>query len=101
MAEDDAPRFLVEATVPQGVLSERRKAGLVEEATKTVPQVMPSTRSTSRMCPLPLSRPRRARHGPRPAAGFTATGGQRRRTGIEVGRSSALEPTWSVNSPGS
>ncbi|WP_217242273.1 tautomerase family protein [Streptomyces sp. AC555_RSS877] len=35
-AEDDAPRFLVEVTVPQGALSERRKAGLVEEATKTV-----------------------------------------------------------------
>jgi phenylpyruvate tautomerase PptA (4-oxalocrotonate tautomerase family) len=35
-AEDDAPRFLVEVTVPQGALSERRKAGLIEEATKTV-----------------------------------------------------------------
>ncbi|KUM76204.1 tautomerase family protein [Streptomyces curacoi] len=35
-AEDDAPRFLVEVTVPQGALSERRKAGLVEEATNTV-----------------------------------------------------------------
>ncbi|MFF5924348.1 4-oxalocrotonate tautomerase family protein [Streptomyces flavochromogenes] len=35
-AEDDAPRFLVEVTVPQGALSERRKAGLVEEATATV-----------------------------------------------------------------
>ncbi|MEU0404934.1 tautomerase family protein [Streptomyces sp. NPDC006197] len=35
-AEDDAPRFLVEATVPKGALSERRKAGLVEDATKTV-----------------------------------------------------------------
>ncbi|MEU9270771.1 tautomerase family protein [Streptomyces sp. NPDC048251] len=35
-AEDDAPRFLVEVAVPQGALSERRKAGLVEEATKTV-----------------------------------------------------------------
>ncbi|WP_432198281.1 tautomerase family protein [Streptomyces sp. bgisy027] len=35
-AEDDAPRFLVEVTVPQGALSEPRKAGLVEEATKTV-----------------------------------------------------------------
>ncbi|MEV0219183.1 tautomerase family protein [Streptomyces sp. NPDC050704] len=35
-AEDDATRFLVEVTVPQGALSERRKAGLVEEATKTV-----------------------------------------------------------------
>ncbi|MCX4419502.1 tautomerase family protein [Streptomyces mirabilis] len=35
-AEDDAPRFLVEVTVPEGALSERRKAGLVEEATQTV-----------------------------------------------------------------
>ncbi|MFI9210507.1 4-oxalocrotonate tautomerase family protein [Streptomyces sp. NPDC053253] len=35
-AEDDAPRFLVEVTVPKGALSERRKAGLVEEATATV-----------------------------------------------------------------
>ncbi|MGQ4333600.1 tautomerase family protein [Streptomyces hayashii] len=35
-AEDDAPRFLVEVTVPQGALSGRRKAGLVEDATKTV-----------------------------------------------------------------
>lgn len=35
-AEDDAPRFLVEVAVPQGALSERRKAGLVEEATETV-----------------------------------------------------------------
>ncbi|MFE4574746.1 tautomerase family protein [Streptomyces chartreusis] len=35
-AEDDAPRFLVEVTVPQGALSERRKAGLVEEVTRTV-----------------------------------------------------------------
>ncbi|MFF9013444.1 4-oxalocrotonate tautomerase family protein [Streptomyces sp. NPDC014870] len=35
-AEDDAPRFLVEVTVPEGALSERRKAGLVEDATKTV-----------------------------------------------------------------
>ncbi|GKQ36111.1 tautomerase family protein [Streptomyces sp. A012304] len=35
-AEDDAPRFLVEVTVPQGALSERRKAGLVEEVTSTV-----------------------------------------------------------------
>ncbi|MFE2493315.1 4-oxalocrotonate tautomerase family protein [Streptomyces scopuliridis] len=35
-AEDDAPRFLVDVTVPQGALSERRKAGLVEDATKTV-----------------------------------------------------------------
>ncbi|MGQ4383075.1 tautomerase family protein [Streptomyces sp. SAS_270] len=34
--EDDAPRFLVEVTVPQGALSERRKAGLVEEVTQTV-----------------------------------------------------------------
>ena len=35
-AEDDAPRFLVEVTVPQGALSERRRAGLVEEVTRTV-----------------------------------------------------------------
>jgi len=35
-AEDDAPRFLVEVTVPHGALSERRKAGLVEDATTTV-----------------------------------------------------------------
>ncbi|MFI2205443.1 4-oxalocrotonate tautomerase family protein [Streptomyces sp. NPDC020192] len=35
-AEDDRPRFLVEVTVPAGALSERRKAGLVEEATTTV-----------------------------------------------------------------
>ncbi|MER7480168.1 tautomerase family protein [Streptomyces sp. NPDC126510] len=35
-AEDDALRFLVEVTVPQGALSERRTAGLVEEVTKTV-----------------------------------------------------------------
>ncbi|WP_333736993.1 tautomerase family protein [Streptomyces sp. IBSBF 2806] len=35
-AEDEAPRFLVEVTVPQGALSERHKAGLVEDVTKTV-----------------------------------------------------------------
>jgi len=35
-AEDDEPRFLVDVTVPQGALSERRKAGLVQDATKTV-----------------------------------------------------------------
>lgn len=35
-AEDAEPRFLVEVTVPQGALSERRKAGLVEEATRAV-----------------------------------------------------------------
>jgi phenylpyruvate tautomerase PptA (4-oxalocrotonate tautomerase family) len=35
-AEDEAPRLLVEVTVPQGALSERRKAGLVEEVTNTV-----------------------------------------------------------------
>ncbi|MFD3311647.1 4-oxalocrotonate tautomerase family protein [Streptomyces sp. NPDC058694] len=35
-AEDDEPRFLVEVTVPQGALSERRKAGLVEDVTRTV-----------------------------------------------------------------
>jgi phenylpyruvate tautomerase PptA (4-oxalocrotonate tautomerase family) len=35
-AEDDAPRLLVDVTVPQGALSQRRKAGLVEEVTRTV-----------------------------------------------------------------
>lgn len=35
-AEDDAARFLVEVTVPLGALSERRKAGLVEDATQVV-----------------------------------------------------------------
>ncbi|MDX3457384.1 tautomerase family protein [Streptomyces sp. ME02-8801-2C] len=35
-AEDDAPRFLVEVTVPAGALSERRRAGLVQDVTKTV-----------------------------------------------------------------
>lgn len=35
-AEDEAPRFLVDVTVPQGALSERRKAGLVQDVTKTV-----------------------------------------------------------------
>ncbi|MFG2936630.1 4-oxalocrotonate tautomerase family protein [Streptomyces sp. NPDC048282] len=35
-AEDDAPRFLVDVTVPAGALSERRKAGLVADATRTV-----------------------------------------------------------------
>jgi phenylpyruvate tautomerase PptA (4-oxalocrotonate tautomerase family) len=35
-AEDDQPRFLVNVTVPQGALSERRKSGLVEEATQVV-----------------------------------------------------------------
>ncbi|KAB1149448.1 4-oxalocrotonate tautomerase [Streptomyces luteolifulvus] len=35
-AEDEAPRFLVEVTVPEGALSERRRAGLVEDATRTV-----------------------------------------------------------------
>ncbi|MEU0674604.1 tautomerase family protein [Streptomyces sp. NPDC006172] len=35
-AEDDAPRFLVEVTVPEGALSGRRRAGLVEEVTTTV-----------------------------------------------------------------
>ncbi|MEU6508981.1 tautomerase family protein [Streptomyces sp. NPDC046942] len=35
-AEDDQPRFLVEVTVPAGALSDRRRTGLVEEATKTV-----------------------------------------------------------------
>ena len=35
-AEDDAPRFRVEVRVPMGVLSDRRKAGLVREATALV-----------------------------------------------------------------
>lgn len=35
-AEDDLPRFRVEVTVPQGALSERRKAGLVGEVTGAV-----------------------------------------------------------------
>ncbi|MFF7473539.1 tautomerase family protein [Streptomyces sp. NPDC008092] len=35
-AGDDAPRFLVDVTVPAGTLSERRRAGLVEDATRTV-----------------------------------------------------------------
>ncbi|KOX21162.1 4-oxalocrotonate tautomerase [Saccharothrix sp. NRRL B-16348] len=35
-AEDDAPRFLVDVTVPHGALSERRKAGLVRDVTTTV-----------------------------------------------------------------
>ncbi|MEU5533516.1 tautomerase family protein [Streptomyces sp. NPDC020362] len=35
-AEDDAPRFLVEVAVPQGALSERRRAGLVGDVTRTV-----------------------------------------------------------------
>jgi len=35
-AEDEEPRFLVDVTVPHGALSERRKAGLVRDATQTV-----------------------------------------------------------------
>jgi phenylpyruvate tautomerase PptA (4-oxalocrotonate tautomerase family) len=35
-AEDDAPRFRVDVRVPTGVLSDRRKAGLVKEATALV-----------------------------------------------------------------
>lgn len=35
-AEDDAPRLRVEVTVPAGVLSERRKAGLVSDVTAAV-----------------------------------------------------------------
>ncbi|WP_243793523.1 tautomerase family protein [Saccharopolyspora gloriosae] len=35
-AEDELPRFRVEVTVPQGALSERRKAGLVSEVTTIV-----------------------------------------------------------------
>ena len=35
-AEDDAPRFRVDLTVPQGALSDRRKAGVVKDATAAV-----------------------------------------------------------------
>ncbi|MDX3752840.1 tautomerase family protein [Streptomyces sp. AK08-02] len=35
-AEDDAPRFLVDATVPRGALSEEGKASLVRDATTVV-----------------------------------------------------------------
>jgi phenylpyruvate tautomerase PptA (4-oxalocrotonate tautomerase family) len=35
-AEDEAPRFRVNVTVPQGALSDRRKAGLAEEVTAVV-----------------------------------------------------------------
>lgn len=35
-AEDDAPRFRVDVRVPVGALSDRRKAGLVREATALV-----------------------------------------------------------------
>jgi phenylpyruvate tautomerase PptA (4-oxalocrotonate tautomerase family) len=35
-AEDEAPRYRVDVTVPEGALSERRRAGLVEDATQTV-----------------------------------------------------------------
>ena len=35
-AQDELPRFLVEATVLQGALSQRRKEGLVAEATTAV-----------------------------------------------------------------
>ncbi|MDX8051975.1 tautomerase family protein [Lentzea sp. BCCO 10_0798] len=35
-AEDDAPRFRVDVRVPVGALSDRRKAGLVQEATALV-----------------------------------------------------------------
>ena len=35
-AEDDAPRFLIDVTVPQGAVSDRRKAGLVKDTTETV-----------------------------------------------------------------
>ncbi|MGW4965941.1 hypothetical protein ACWEPL_52710 [Nonomuraea sp. NPDC004186] len=31
--EDDLPRFRVDVTVPEGALSDRRKSGLVEDAT--------------------------------------------------------------------
>ncbi|MFI7708076.1 4-oxalocrotonate tautomerase family protein [Nonomuraea sp. NPDC049480] len=35
-AEDDLPRFRVDVTVPEGALSDRRRSGLVEEATQVV-----------------------------------------------------------------
>ena len=35
-AQDDAPRFRVDVRVPVGALSDRRKAGLVQEATALV-----------------------------------------------------------------
>ncbi|MFJ2834637.1 tautomerase family protein [Nocardia sp. NPDC087230] len=35
-AEDELPRFRVDATVPEGALSDRRKAGLVEQVTADV-----------------------------------------------------------------
>ncbi|MEW1848339.1 hypothetical protein AB0392_61150 [Nonomuraea angiospora] len=37
-AEDDLPRFRVDVTVPEGALSDRRRSGLVEEATRIVLQ---------------------------------------------------------------
>jgi phenylpyruvate tautomerase PptA (4-oxalocrotonate tautomerase family) len=35
-AGDDDPRFRVDVTVPQGALSERRKAGLISDVTRIV-----------------------------------------------------------------
>lgn len=35
-AEDEDPRFRVDVTVPAGALSDRRKAGLVDDATNAV-----------------------------------------------------------------
>jgi phenylpyruvate tautomerase PptA (4-oxalocrotonate tautomerase family) len=35
-AEDDAARFRVDVTVPEGALSDRRKSGLVKEVTSAV-----------------------------------------------------------------
>ena len=67
-AEDDVPRFLVEVTVPQGALSERRKAGLVEEGD----QDRPVRRRTH-----PGRRP--ARVGPGERAARRHLGGGRRR----------------------
>ncbi|MFE7801309.1 4-oxalocrotonate tautomerase family protein [Nocardia sp. NPDC057440] len=34
--EDELPRFLVDVTVPEGALSDRRKAGLIKEVTEQV-----------------------------------------------------------------
>ena len=49
-AEDDAPRFRVNVTVPQGAVSDRRKAGLVEEATESCSRPPGWGRATRRGC---------------------------------------------------
>lgn len=43
-ADDGRPRFLVRVTVPEGAVSDRRKAGLVEEATDIVLEAAGLTR---------------------------------------------------------